>query len=305
MKRIVFALICVASLVSCASEARSSSVNEPTTAMTAETATEPSTETETEYDDEQKGYSFESAEKVISMSDSLLQKIAEESINRTNYDDIELFDISLIDKTDCHEWVSYVVPTSDYADDLNGFIGNHLAAQTDGHENIQGDVSYVVAYNEYSDVKSLFCGENDDYSEYSLRYTLTTKWKNDEDEYLNVSHEAIRFVYPKIILFDDEKYIYTGEMTAEGVRKAMSLFRHIISPSHEIVVYPEVIDLGDCIRFSYYEVGHCGGDYNINDTAFLSRRVYEIDKSSGVISTVTEYEYLREFEIPDTALKYE
>lgn len=250
---------------------------------------------------------FSSAEKIEAISDEDLITLYDYWNHHTDssafipdYTTIDFFGRELT------EAIRIITPDYREKDHIPELIQKEVHRITDtdeinkGKKLDNGDTVY-----EARDVNLILCGENDDYIEYSLCYTDVRQRYHHSELITEEFPRATRYVYLKNVLYDEEnnQYHYTGEMSAEAVHSAidlanqhMNLFRTVTETEYSF----------DYLCYYYHMVG---GDYGLNSSGTLKKRIISIDKETGIITNLDEGQpeevIIRKCEIPGTAYWYE
>ena len=249
---------------------------------------------------------FSSAEEIETVSDEDLIAMYDYYISsHAGADDseIDLFGYELN-----HESVQIIVLNYQNKDNLPEYIEEKLRQETDAEAINKGKkIGGSDTIYEFYDVNQIFCGENENYSEYSLSYTEIRKYLYHGEVTMQEFPRATRYVYLKTILYDDEssQYFYHGDMTCEAVQTALELF----GLHRKIILFGTVTESENSFAYLCYTYDVIGGDYGINSSAQVKKRIITIDKETGSISNLgdgqPEEVIIRECEIPGTAYRYE
>lgn len=152
------------------------------------------------------------------------------------------------------------------------------------------------------DNEIIYCGENDLYVEYSIRYTeVRTYYENKK----LVTHEipiAYRCCFYKDRLYvnfgDHESLVYFGETAMDKVAPIMKL---LLSGEYSgRSIYTEFSETEEAYICTSYHVYTCMGDWGLCDTANLEKVVAVFDKNTHEICNKYGDFFSREVKIPGT-----
>ena len=274
-----------------------------------------SVSTATEAPVELKEYHFHSAEEVEQMSDEDLIFIAQNAsryetadfLGEGDFAQIDLYGVPL--KEECNERVTV---NFFWHRDLQGELDVTASIpEKEFNRLVQEDIESIYFYaggkepgedtgwvvlNE----ETVFCGENDTYAEYSIRYTDRNSVYLDNALTTTDIPRAYREIYLKnyILETNDEELrgYLLGELSLDYVKEQLD----VLHSGYEPIIYREIVETKKEYIYTYYYTGMSHGDYGVNDEARLMRRTQVIDKETHV-SLMGEAWELREVEIEGTA----
>ncbi len=260
-------------------------------------------------------YQFHSAEAVERMSDEDLIYIAqnasyydtEDFLGEGAFAQIDLYGVEL--QADCYEWIKVNffwhkdlqieldVTASIPEEEFNRLIQEDIEAiyfHAGGKESWEDTGSVVL--NE----ETVFCGENDTYAEYSVRYTdRNSVYLNNVLTTTDIPR-ASREVYLKNYVLETNveelRGYLLGELSLDYVKEQLD----VLHSGDEPIIYREIVENEKEYIYTYYYTNICYGDYGLNDTAMLMRRTQVIDKETHV-SLMGEAQKLRDVEIIGTS----
>lgn len=154
------------------------------------------------------------------------------------------------------------------------------------------------------DEEIIYCGENDYYVEYSIRYTELRTYYTDnifKDDIL-VTHEIPRayrrcFLKNELSVENGDRMgpVYFGELSLEQVKAIGDFYGSVNSrPS----IYRDVQETNTSYVYTNYLIYIVGGDFGICDEAVLMRVDKYYDKTTHEIKATSTT--IKSVEIPDT-----
>lgn len=257
---------------------------------------------------------FTSMEEAEQISDSDLIYIAQQEGNAayTDMEEFDLFGVELLDDPDSeYPLESFHLKTIKSAEaiDTLSYINSDEIKQIADEENQDfverqrtqkpGDETGDIP----EDVEYIFCGENDWYIEYSVRYTdARTMYSNNVLVTLRIPR-AYRRVYMKTI----SNGLLLGELSAEYVQQQLDL---LIWEQHanmygEHILYREVTETEDEYVYSYLYSSYCSADWDVNATAYLKTETWTVDKQTHEMNISPFSGTIKEVEIEGTALSWD
>lgn len=259
---------------------------------------------------------FQSADEAESISDEDLIYIAQNQYKTTDFisdidgDGYDLFDIPLMEKK-----VSGVL----YNERVEPYIlrSKHTLSEVDVNEEISDEVfqelidehcaMLIETANTWDgktgsrtrDEEIFYCGENDYYVEYSIRYTeLRTYYENN----ILVTHEIPRahrrcFLKNRLSVQNGDWMgpVYFGELSLEKVKAIGDFYGSVNSmPS----IYRDVQETDTAFVYTNYQIYIVGGDYGLYDEAVLMRVDSYYDKTTHEINNTSTT--IKRVKIPGT-----
>ena len=163
------------------------------------------------------------------------------------------------------------------------------------------------------DVEYIFCGENDWYIEYSIRYTDVRTWYSYSNHNVLKTERiprAYRYVYMKTMIESvEDKWLLLGELDADYVQQQLDLFIWARNANiyGEHILYREVIETEDKYVYSYLHTSHGSADWDVNATATVERDAWTVDKQTHEIQSTLLWmtEPIKKVEIEGTALSWD
>lgn len=259
---------------------------------------------------------FQSAGEAESISDEDLIYIAQNEFKTSDFiSDIDsggydLFDIPLMEKEvdgvlyservepyifQSKLPISEVDVNEEISDELfQEFIDEHCAMLIEASNIWHGETG-----SRTRDEEVIYCGENDCYVEYSIRYTeLRTYYNNNKLVTLEIPGAHRRcFLKNKLFVKNGDWMgpVYFGELTLEKVKAIEDFYGSINSiPS----IYRNVQDTAAAYVYTNYLIYIVGGEYGLCDEAVLRKVDNYYDKTTHEI-TSTETP-IKSVEIPGT-----
>lgn len=136
----------------------------------------------------------------------------------------------------------------------------------------------------FSNVEVLFCGENEDYLMYSIRYTENREHLSDDSLVSKAIPRAYRIIYPKreCSVQSDAGLCMgiVGELTADTVYRSMDLSSAL---SEEPIVYRTFYEDTTAYVYEAYSVQLTYGDWGMEDSVCIQKETYTIDKVTHLI----------------------
>lgn len=171
--------------------------------------------------------------------------------------------------------------SSDYIEDYTNY-GSYNAVIIPENEDFESYTSaferFPVAYEEkYKDNVIEKLSENELYSEWINSYTeIRSYLSNNAPAELDIERSYRYFFLKNFRRTIDGKFKYTGEMTAEDIRRNFDIF------NKEIKIVRKIIETDDSFIYDFYSVEKIGGDYSLCDRAVLEHSQIVISKANGV-----------------------
>lgn len=253
---------------------------------------------------------FNSMEEAEQISDSDLIYIAQQDGNAayTDIEEFDLFGVELLDDPDSeYPLDSFHLKTIKSAEEIDilSYIDSEEIKRIADKENRDfvekqrsqkpGDETGDIP----EDVEYIFCGENDWYIEYSIRFTdVRTMYSGSSLVTFRIPR-AYRFIYMKTM----SNGFLMGELSAEYVQQQLDL---LIWTQHsnicgEHILYREVTETEDAYVYSYLYTSCSSADWNVNATAYLQTETWTVDKQTHGLNC-SPIGTIKEVEIEGTAL---
>lgn len=150
---------------------------------------------------------------------------------------------------------------------------------------------------ENDDAEYIFCGENDDYVEYSVRYTDRKSYYDNDTLKEKDIYRTYRVFYPKrTVMLESDNALnayFVGEPTMDNVQRCLDFE---FSISDELVLYREYFETDEDIVCTYYSITQnamtadsiAGLDEDIALYAQLNKDTIAVDKKSNEIRRKSE-----------------
>ncbi|MBD5383584.1 MAG: hypothetical protein HDR72_01115 [Ruminococcaceae bacterium] len=130
------------------------------------------------------------------------------------------------------------------------------------------------------DEEIIYCGENDLYAEYSIRFTSIKTMYNNNILMTYETPRAYRRLFLKnrltVHIGERENPVYFGELTLENVKAEMDLMISLDG----LTVYREVGETENAYIYTSYVINTIGGDWGLCDRAELRRYDNIFDKTT-------------------------
>lgn len=142
----------------------------------------------------------------------------------------------------------------------------------------------MVSGDTFSNTEVIYCGENEDYLMYSIRYTENREYYDNDSLVSKKIPRAYRIIYPKrkCSVQSDAGLCMgiVGELTAETVYRCMDLSSAL---SDEPVVYRSFHEESTTYVYEAYIVQIAYGDWGLDDSVCIQKETYTVDKITHLV----------------------
>lgn len=160
-----------------------------------------------------------------------------------------------------------------------------------------------------SDAQYIFCGENDSYVEYSIRYNEVQKQERNNEIVTLQMPRAFRRMYMKNMLDVANGYnrvqVLLGTLNKEYVQQQLDL---LVDRENGVVIYRDVTERedekeGDYYLYTWLHVDISRGNYGANAKVVLTESKIAVNKETHIIERLRE-EQLNSVQIEDSAIPW-
>ncbi|MBR3631173.1 MAG: hypothetical protein IKN55_11985 [Oscillospiraceae bacterium] len=160
-----------------------------------------------------------------------------------------------------------------------------------------------------SDAQYIFCGENDSYVEYSIRYNEVQKQERNNEIVTLEMPRAFRRMYMKNMLDVASGYkrvqVLLGNLNKEYLQQQLDL---LVDRENGVVIYREVTERedeneGDYYLYSWVHVDISRGNYGANAKVVLTESKIAVNKETHIIERLREEE-IKSVAIEDSAIPW-
>ena len=160
-----------------------------------------------------------------------------------------------------------------------------------------------------SDAQYIYCGENDSYVEYSIRYNEVQKQERNNEVVTLKMPRAFRRMYMKNMLDVANGYkraqVLLGPLSRDYLQQQLDL---LVDRQNGVVIYREVTERedekeGDYYLYTWLHVDISRGNYGANAKVLLTESKIAVNKESHIIERLRE-EVLNEVPIEDSAIPW-
>lgn len=224
---------------------------------------------------------FRSVEELQQLSDSELMEIVDKNYQTTDFisdlscGEIDLFDVPLADGEKI-----LVCPIRLKAPiDMDAALTDKQLQDFVNESN-----QNMVSGDTFSNTEVIYCGENEDYLMYSIRYTENREYYDNDSLVSKKIPRAYRIIYPKrkCSVQSDAGLCMgiLGELTAETVYRCMDLSSAL---SDEPVVYRSFHEESTTYVYEAYIVQIAYGDWGLDDSVCIQKETYTVDKITHLV----------------------
>ncbi|MBD5130637.1 MAG: hypothetical protein HDT43_12070 [Ruminococcaceae bacterium] len=266
--------------------------------------------------EELRRFAFNSAEDVEAISDEDLIYISQNNYSTPDFisdideNIIDLFSVPLSEK-ETNGYVykekveTFLLSSALPIEELNvneSIFDDVLREACEKHcENLikSATVSQGDTGSRTKDEEIIYCGENDLYAEYSIRFTSIKTMYNNNTLMTYETPRAYRRLFPKnrltVHIGERGNPVYFGELTLENVKAEMDLMISL----YGLTVYREVGETENAYIYTSYMINTIGGDWGLCDRAELRKYDNIFDKTTHEQSS--KETCIRSVEIAGTA----
>ena len=160
-----------------------------------------------------------------------------------------------------------------------------------------------------SDAQYIFCGENDSYVEYSIRYNEVQKQERNNEIVTLKMPRAFRRMYMKNMLDVANGYkraqVLLGNLNKEYLQQQLDF---LVDRENGVVIYRDVTERedekeGDYYLYTWVHVDISRGNYGANAQVVLTESKIAVNKESHIIERLRE-ETLNSVQIEDSAIPW-
>ncbi len=268
---------------------------------------------------ELKEYRFKSAEEVEQMSDEDLIYIAQNSFYYQTLDffdegefaQIDLYGVELKEEACERVWIDYF-----WLEELEVELDvGKTIPEAEFERLVQNDIQMIYKYantkepgedigSEVLNEEAYLCGENDNYIEYSIRFT------DRRSTYFNsvLTTTDIPIAYRKVYFknyvietnIEEWRAYLLGELSAEYVQKQLDMQMYGTTP----VLYREVTEDEQNYYYTFYYAYVERRDYGVKDEAVLWKHIKTVNKETHLVLSGNFPVEFRRVEIEGTESTY-
>lgn len=331
MKKILLLLACMTIICTgCAANNQEPVETEPVTEAPTE-ATEPETTEPPPTDPPRaiKEFQFANSEQAEALSEDDLYYIASHEYYTSDFVDLEPFDFFgqelavLEGENDYEFYEQYAIEIyqsdatleeTDVTKPLNSQQIEAIARERS--HSLVGDKSNIVEETDpekpsrsVSDAQYIFCGENDSYIEYSIRYNEITRQERNNEIVTAEMPRAYRRMYMKNMLDvangRSREQVLLGKLSNEYVQQQLDF---LVDRENGVVIYRDVTERedeneGDYYLYTWIHVDISRGNYGANATVQLTKSMIAVNKESHIIERLRET-VLNEVPIENSAIPW-
>lgn len=162
---------------------------------------------------------------------------------------------------------------------------NNISINNDIYKDAIKYMSNLADDLDIDDFEIMYCGETDEYIEYSFRYTeYKSLYVND----VYTTHELPRG--HRIVFLKDEYkcdyenrsvFVILGDLSTDRVKRMIDLVLFLRNANNdEELIYRDVEETTESFVYTYYSYSVIHGDYGINDSVILNKSAIILDKKT-------------------------